>query len=70
MNMKIKKVALKDALAYLLVRGNKILTEKSKTKEYRQVVIDMMYILTAVYELHNTDEEIITVTFPSEEKDE
>lgn len=70
MKMKQKKIALKDALAYLLTRGNKILTEKSKTIEYRQIVIEMMFILIAVYEMHNTDDEIITVNFPSEEADE
>lgn len=62
--MVTKKIALKDAIAYLLQKGNKTITEKSKAKEYRQLAIEMMFILSAVYEKHSTNGEIIEVKFP------
>lgn len=67
-----KQFATKDLLAYLLEKGNKAITDKNSTKkDYREVVIDMMFILTAIYEKQNSNAELVTVVYPSlQEKQE
>lgn len=67
-----KQFAKKDLLAYLLDKGNKVaMNKKSSKKDYREVVIDMMFILTPIYQIHSTDAELITVVYPNiDEKQE
>lgn len=67
-----KQFATKDLLAYLLEKGNKAITDKNSTKkDYREVVIDMMFILTGIYEKQNSNADLVTVVYPSlQEKQE